>query len=112
MLKEILLSMLLSFALTLLFELGLALLVGLRKPKDLLLAFLVNAATNPPLVLFLNLFSTYMSPPWYLILSLEGCVVIAEWFLYRKRLEYVRIHPLLLSLLLNTVSYVGGLILS
>ena len=110
MLENVLISVLLSFGLTLLLELGLAFLLGIRKSKDLLLVFLVNAATNPPLVLFLNLFFLSVSPPWYLILSLESCVVLAEWLLYRKRLEYVRIYPFLLSLLLNLVSYVGGLI--
>lgn len=112
MLINHLLSLALSLGLTLLFEIGFALILGLRKPKDLLLVFLVNVLTNPPLVLFLNLFSLRHEVPWYLILTLETAVVLTEGFLYRKRLEYTRISPFLLSFILNFISYTGGLIIS
>lgn len=95
-----------------LIELGFALLLGVRKPKDLLLVFLVNVLTNPPLVLCLNLFSLRNPIPWYLILTLELSALLAEGLLYRKGLEYNRVPPLLLSLILNLISYTGGLILS
>ena len=106
-------SLLLSLGLTLLFEGLLALLFGFRKPKDFLLVALVNIITNPPLVLTLNLLQRYdpqlISIP--VILLLELGAVTAEWLLYRRGLEYRRLPPLVLSLLLNTLSYFGGLLI-
>lgn len=107
-------SILLSLGLTLLFELVSAALLGVRKKKDFLLVFLVNVVTNPPLVLTLNLLSMYrpMLVNYWLILPLELLVVCAEWLLYRNRLDYSKLPPLLFSLLLNIISYSGGLFLS
>ena len=107
-------SLLLSLGLTVIFELGFALLFGLRRKKDILLVFLVNIVTNPPLVLTLNLLSCFkgMWVGFPLILSLELLVVLIEWLIYQKRLEFSTFSPLLLSVLLNTISYTGGLLLS
>ena len=112
MTAELLRSLLLSLALTLVFELCGAFLLGVRNKKDFLLLFLVNVVTNPPLVLTLDLW--YLSrgmPPWYLIGALELTAVAAEWLLLRRRLVYKRIAPLLLSILLNAISFSGGLLL-
>ena len=111
MLEKQIISLLLSLSVTLVLEMALAYLLSCRK-KDLILVLLVNVTTNPPLVLFLNIFSRYQSPPWYLILNLEIAVVLIEWLLYRKRLEENKIPAFLLSLILNTISYTGGFILS
>lgn len=106
-------SLLLSLSLTLLFEGIFALLFGLRKPKDLLLVALVNIVTNPPLVLTLNLLRRY-DPRFIcipIVLLLELLAVTAEWLLYRRGLEYRKLPPLVLSLLLNTLSFLGGLLI-
>lgn len=107
-------SVLLSLGFTLLLELCFAALLGVRRKKDFLLVFLVNVVTNPPLVLSLNLLSQYRPELvcFFLILPLEFLVVCIEWLLYRRRLDYKRIPPFLLSLLLNVISYSGGLLLS
>ena len=112
MLVDLLRSLLCSLTLTLALELGAALLLGVRARKDLLLIFLVNVLTNPPLVLTLDL--VYLAqgmPPWYLIAALELSAVGVEALLFRRRLLYARISPLLLSFLLNALSYFGGLLL-
>ncbi len=111
MLDRLLFSLALSLFLTLLIELLAALIFGLRSPKDFLLVALVNLLTNPPLVLILDLVFLTGPVPWYLIAALELAAVLTEGLLYRKRLNYTRIHPLLLSLLLNGISYIGGLLL-
>lgn len=106
-------SLLLSLGLTLLFEISLALLLGLRKRKDFLLVALVNTVTNPPLVLILNLLQRQdprlITVP--IILLLELGAVTVEWLLYRRGLEYRKLPPLVLSLILNTLSYLGGLLI-
>lgn len=105
-------SLALSLGLTLILELAVALLLGVRKKRDLLLVFLVNVLTNPVVVLVLNLtiLATQATPPWYLIFLLETGAVLTEGLVYRH-LEYRRIHPFLFSLILNAISCFGGLIL-
>lgn len=107
-------SLVLSLCLTLVFEGLLALIFGIRKPKDFLLVLLVNMVTNPPLVLTLNLLQRYRPELVILplILLLELGAVAVEGLLYRGRLEYQKLSPFLLSLILNTLSYTGGLLLS
>ncbi len=109
--NSILLSLALSLFLTLVFESLAGLIIGLRSPKDFLLLALVNVLTNPPLVLILDLVYLTGSVPWYLIAGLEIAAVLIEGLLYRKRLKFVRIHPLLLSLILNAISYTAGLLI-
>ena len=112
MLAELLRSLLCSLTLTLALELGGALLLGVRARKDLLLILLVNVLTNPPLVLTLDLvYLTWGMPPWYLIAALELSAVSVEALLFRRRLLYSHIPPLLLSFFLNALSYFGGLLL-
>lgn len=113
MLAELLRSLLLSLALTAVLELGAAWLLGVRERRDLLLIFLVNVLTNPPLVLTLDVIYLYgrQMPPWYLIGVLELTAVCVEGLIFRRRICYCRISPLLLSLLLNALSFLGGLLL-
>lgn len=114
MAELIALSLLKSLAMTLVLELVFAPVLGLRKPKDFLLVLLVNVLTNPLVGLTLDLYwlHTGAMPPWYLILVLEAAAVLSEALLYRKRLEYTALPPLVLSLILNGISYFGGWILS
>ena len=105
-------SLALSLLMTELFELAAAFLLGFRKKHDLLLVFLVNIITNPPVVMSLNgiyLF-TGAYPAWYWIALIEAAAVLAEYLLYRRCLERRKIPPFLLSLVLNCISYFGGLI--
>lgn len=106
-------SLALSLGLTLLLEIPAALILGLRRKEDILLVGLVNILTNPLVVLILNLFFLFTAspPPWFLILPLEVFAVLTEGFIYQKGLSYRRIHPFLLSLILNGISYFGGLLL-
>lgn len=106
-------SLALSLGLTLLLELPAAILLGVRRKDDILLVFLVNILTNPLVVLILNLFLyiTATPPPWFLILPLELFAILTEGFIYQKGLSFRRIHPFILSLILNGISYFGGLLL-
>lgn len=106
-------SLALSLGLTLLIEIPAALILGLRRKEDILLVGLVNILTNPIVVLILNLFFVFTAspPPWFLILPLEVFAVLTEGVIYQKGLSYHRIHPFLLSLILNGISYFGGLLL-
>lgn len=104
-------SLALSLGLTLLIELPLGLLLGLRKGMDLLCVILVNVVTNPCVVLILNLYSMRGVPPWYLIAVLELAAVAVEALFYRKCLSRCPISPIFFSLILNGISYLGGCLL-
>lgn len=110
MLEPILRSLGISLLLTLIVELLLALLLGVRKPRDFLLIFLVNLVTNPLIGISLDVYYSLVSmPPVWLIALLEIGVVVGEWALYRGRLEYQKLPPFGVSLILNAASYLTGL---
>jgi len=114
MIQAVVKSLLLSLGLTLVFESGTAWLLGMRKGKDFLLLLLVNVFTNPLLGLILDLYWLHMGvmPGLWLILPMEALVVAAEGALYKGRLEFRKVNPYVLSLILNGLSYLGGLIVS
>ena len=89
----------LSFGLTLLIELPVCCLWGLRTREKLELAFLVNLLTNPAAV-WLHTSAGIPQVP------VEILVVIIECYVYR---QFKIKHPFLLSLLANGLSWGLGL---
>ena len=104
-----------SLGLTLIIELLLALILRVRG-RGLFLVFLVNLITNPPVVLFSYLASSRLPAgdrlPFQLLL--EGIVVLTEGLIYQdfkgNGIDFR--YPVLLSLILNAVSYGAGLFLN
>lgn len=95
----------LSLGLTLLFELPVAWVWGLRG-RDLTLAVLVNVLTNPAVVLLHQFF-----PAWGATLALEvGAVLVEGWYYQRFGLHTPR--PWLLSLSANALSFGAGLLIN
>ena len=110
MAASLLRSLLVSLLLTEALELGAAFLFGVRSRRDFLLVFLVNVVTNPVAGLIFDgvwLYSGRM-PRWYLVLAVEIAAVCVEALLYRGRLDYKKLRPILFSLFLNAISYIGG----
>mgnify|MGYP003309174873 CR=1 FL=1 len=99
--KNILLMYGISFGLTLLIELPVCYLLGLRSREELEVVFLVNLLTNPAAVW---LHSTLGLPQ----IIIEVLVVIIECYVYR---QFRQPHPLRLSLLANGISWGLGLLL-
>ena len=99
--KDLLLMYGISFGLTLLIELPVCYLMGLRSREELELVFLVNLLTNPAAVW---LHSTLGLPQ----IIIEVLVVIIECYVYR---QFKQSHPLRLSLLANGISWGLGLVL-
>lgn len=105
-------SLVLSLGLTLLLEFSAVFLLGVRTRRDFLTVCLVNVITNPVVVLVLNLFLYFgHTAPWYWVAGLEIAAVLAEGLLFSLCLTYKKIHPFALSLILNAISYFGGLLL-
>lgn len=94
--------------LTLAFEVPLAFILGIRR-KNLLLILLVNVITNPllSLSLYYLVYNLGIDKAYKFLPVLEIMVVITEYLYFRNYLSYR--HPFLLSLILNLISFLGGL---
>lgn len=111
--NELPLIMLISLSSTIVIELIMSLLLGIRNKKDILNVILVNIMTNPLVVSILmyitynRLFNTTIS-----IIILEILVILTEGFTYKKVLTFDKINPYVLSLILNISSYFIGELLN
>ena len=109
-------TLVVSLALTLMAELLVAWVLGIRTRGDLGVVAAVNAVTNP-LVVFCACLTSFFWSPQSLVhqgteLLAEVMAVIAEALLYRRFLAKRKPGPWMLSLLLNGASYGLGLALS
>ena len=111
--NELPLIMLICLSSTIVIELIMSLLLGIRNKKDILNVILVNIMTNPLVVSILmyitynRLFNTTIS-----IIILETLVILTEGFVYKKVLTFDKINPYVLSLILNISSYFIGKLLN
>ena len=98
---------------TIVIELIVALIIGVRDKKDILNVVLVNILTNPvvvsfPIFVFLLRGETAR---WITLVTLEILTVIVEGFVYYKFFKYRKLNGFLVSLILNLASYgIGELI--
>ena len=100
--------------LTIIIESAAAFLFGVRNKKDFLNILLINVITNPLVVttevavgmLFGNGTAEIFE---YFV---EAAVVLTEGLFYRKFLRYKKINPILLSFILNGLSYLIGEIIN
>ena len=103
-----------SLILTIVIEVSIAFLIGIRKRRDLLNVFLVNMLTNPvvsiiPITLnvYVSLYARNIS-----LIILEIIVLFLEGFIYKFVLEYKKINWFLISLILNACSFGIGEVLN
>lgn len=103
-----------SLILTVLIEVALALIIGIRKRKDILNVILVNTITNPivnivPITLnvYVSLFARNVS-----LIVLEVLALFVEAIIYKFTLKYKKINWFLISLILNASSFGIGEILN
>lgn len=96
--------------LTIIIELVLALILGVRDKKDILNIILVNVITNP--IVVMSQILLYLKFGYKIeiigLIILEILVVPVEGLIYKKVLKYKKINPILLSLILNAASLVIG----
>lgn len=99
---------------TLIVEVPLAFLLGVRKRKDIETVVFTNAVSNPAVVtVFLILLRCHIISGirniW--VLLLEAAAVTGEGAVYRRFLSKGRLNPFLLSFLVNAVSFAVGAVL-
>lgn len=105
--------LLICVLLTIVIELSIAILLGVRDKKDILNITLINITTNLFLNISLILIQVYISLKVRnnMVIPLEILVVFIEGLVYKKVLQYKKINPYILSFILNLYSYVVGLII-
>ena len=107
------LLLLLYLTLTVVIE-GLAVFALFSRKDYLYYSFLANLLTNPALNLLLSALITYLGVSYYypVLLILEFTVVLVEAYVYRYLTELSWKHCLLLSLVLNGLSFLLGLVVN
>ena len=113
-LEELPMVMMKCLLCTISIEVGVALLLKVRKKKDILNVVLVNTLTNPivvsiPFLCLIKIGYASYQPVFYM---LELITLFVEGFIYQKVLEYKRINPYILSIILNLSSYFIGEIIN
>jgi|GEM_PF-316343 len=100
-------------------EVLIAFVFGYRKKLEILAIILVNLITNPLLnyIITIRLRNIRYNPMYdpsgqYTILISELIVIIVEWLLLRFALRNKSIKLMMLSITMNIVSYVVGLIIT
>lgn len=100
--------------LTIIIELIIALIIGIRDKKDIINVILVNVITNPivvllPIIVYIKFGYTFEKISLYI---LEVLTVLLEGLIYKKVLKYKKINPFLISLILNLASFLIGELLN
>lgn len=110
---DILLIMLICLSSTIVIEISMSLLLGIRNKKDILNVILVNIMTNP-LIVSIIMYITYnrIFNLTISIIILEILITLVEGFAYKKVLTFDKINPYVLSLILNISSYFIGKLLN
>lgn len=112
MLNDIFKYMLISLCLTIIIEVTISLILKVRNKKDILLIVLVNLMTNPLVVSisFITNILHGLKMYYIVIVILEILAILIEGLVYKKYLNYKKINPFVLSLILNLISYLSGFI--
>jgi len=95
-----------SLLLTLILEIPLAWLMGIRGKRETVLMILVNILTNPAAVLLCWLGAAQLPVEMGVILA-EGAV----YYLFSREKGWKIPHPVLLSVVCNTVSWTTGMLI-
>lgn len=105
--------MAICLALTVTTEVFVSLILGVKGVSNLLIVALASVMTNPIVVCISKLINYYYGPYAHIaaLVILEVFALITEGFVYRYALDYKKINPFLLSLILNAASYTIGVII-
>lgn len=111
---NIFLQMIINLVLTVIIELVVGLIIGIRKKSDIYNIIFINCITNIIINYVMNIFKyfIYSNIIIYIILAIfEVIVVLVEYKFYKRNLEYKKINPLLLSIILNILSFSIGFLI-
>ena len=104
---------LIALLLTEIVEITVALLLGYRRPRQIMAVFVINLITNPSVnfLVFLNDYFGLIQDRLLLILFLELGVILVEWAMLVIALRENKKSLLGLSFAMNTCSYLTGVLI-
>ena len=108
------LSLLISLFLTIIIELTVSFIIGIKDKEDIKVVILVNICTNPIVVYIANCLMLFTNDFIYNIgvAILEMLVVMVEFVLYKKYLKFDKVSPFAISLINNVISFSIGVIIN
>ena len=107
-------SLIVSLTLTLIIELTVSVILGIREKEDIKIVFLANVFTNPIVVYISNcILYFYLFNIYYIVVAiLEIFALVAESIIYKKHLKFDKISAFNISLINNFISFGIGVILN
>lgn len=107
-------SLIISLILTIIIESIISFIIGIRDKEDLEVVLWVNILTNPIVVYIANCLILLNNNVAYniVVVIMEILVIIVEFIVYKKYLDYKKKSPLLISSLNNIISFSLGIIIS
>lgn len=110
LINEIPILMLRCLICTIIIELTIALIIGIRDKLDIINVILVNIITNPLVAIIPVYFNIFYSLKMrnIVLIILEILTLIFEGIIYKKYLNYKKLNPLIISFILNFSSYFIG----
>ena len=110
----LLVSLFYCLSLTIMIELIIAIVFGIRDKKDIYLVILAQVLTNPVVVLTTTFAYVKCSYTVYIIIVaiMELLAIIVEGLLYKKYLKKQTLNPFVFALILNMISFISGFIIS
>ena len=106
-------NLLTYLGLTLITELAVLVLIGVRDKKDLRVICYANIITNPIVVYTTEMVGLWRPEYfWVSVAVLEVAAVITEGFIFKKFLQFHEVNPWSLSILANVVSFELGFVIA
>lgn len=106
-------SLIISLLLTIIIEISISFIIGIKDKKDLKVVLWVNVLTNPVVVYIANCIKLLNNNVIYniFVFIMEVLVIIVEFVIYKKYLDYKNKSPLLISSINNIISFSLGIII-
>ena len=106
-------SFAISLILTLIIELTISYIIGIRKKNDIEIIVLVNILTNPIVVFISNISNQMLDISIYyiIVIFLEICAFFIEAQIFKKLLNFQKISAIKISLINNIASYSIGVLI-
>ena len=107
-------SLIVSLFLTVLIEISISFIIGIRDIEDLKVVFWANVITNPIVVYIANITQLLNNNLIYnsIVFIMEILAIITEFIIFKNFLNYKKKSPLLISSINNIISFTLGVIIS
>ena len=108
------LSLIISLCLTIIIEIITSYIMGIRNKEDINVVIWTNIFTNPVVLYLVNCVKLLNNNLIYniIVTIMEVIVVIVEFIIYKKYLNFKEKSPVFISIINNIISFSAGIIIS